>query len=228
MSSRALYDRPASAIAIAVGLVLVVVSVPIVMALLPQEHTYEVGWSQVDGAQAQANLAGAPQTPTPAALNVTRALTSAIVITVPSCSDNGNPSLHAAAQVTWTLEVAGAGGSSQLATDTLTCAVAAGYSKTIVRTDQPELAERVAEGADEAKARATARASVWALAGKLNETATYTLKVTWTRPAGAAPAGPLPLPGNPLDAPAPTATFKLQQRQWVATLNEAATEEVPR
>lgn len=219
MTERDRYDRPASLIVIATGVLLIAASVPGVIWLLPREHTFNVTWGEEDGLEKAGQTQTSPGTTTEVVVPASDLLVSSVMVMAPSCVDTPGMPGDAPSTITWKLERRQGTNVTMLGGEPLTCANAAALHKEIPIHPSPDLATRSAEGANTTAARATARASLWDFAGQLNETADYVLTFSWARGASSVPPLGLPLPQAQL-----AATMTLQERHWVAALNEAQPE----
>ncbi|MHB8633777.1 MAG: hypothetical protein ACYDBQ_07425 [Thermoplasmatota archaeon] len=209
------YDGPARTFVVVLGLILIAASVPFVIALLPATSAFNVSWSAADG-QSATGPASADGSPATVSLPVSDTLTASLVITVPACNDVAGPG-GAPALLSWRLERQGGQG-EPLASDQLTCSQSGTYAHEVARIPQPAVGVQNGTGSG-AAARDDARSSLWQFVGGLNETATYTLTTSWSRPSVA----PVPVPLPP-QTQSFAATLKLTERHWLAALNPVTPE----
>ncbi|HEX2065766.1 MAG TPA: hypothetical protein VHI93_03040 [Candidatus Thermoplasmatota archaeon] len=202
MTSRSCLDTPAAAICLVFGLLVVGVSLPFAIQALPEAvSSYDIAWRERAASQ---DLTIPSQTGTyRASVTVTGLASSLTIDPSVACADNFRAPLQSPAtlafRVTKTM-----GGMTSTAPDwagTYTCAGREGAKRTIQLAPHPDVAS--------ASASDTGIATRSAWAGVANETATYTLEVTPSRPADTVPVG----------AAAPTsltATVRLTVSLWEA------------
>jgi hypothetical protein len=222
MSSRSEMDRPAVVLTAVVAVALIAVSGPFTLLWWGEGNTeYAVDWESVETASGQARITAAPQTQT-AEIPAGDILTSFVTLAVPQCTDGAQAPLTQPATISWTLSYRMGNDTSQVGQGSFTCAQRPTAEQSFARHPEPNLGSREVEMSDdEAEERAAARASIWSsdLYGGLNETGTYVLEVTSSRPAST-------LPGVP--APALSATLDVKVHRWQDLLQEVADDEVVR
>lgn len=191
-------DKPAVVLTAVVGLLLIAGSIPfLLMDGGDGGQRYTITWSEVEVAEASTPF-GSPsatvQLTTPAALvsNVTVGIT---------CSEEaGTPARPAT--VTWTLKEGG----RTLATGTAPCTPDEELDRVNI-TNHPDVGSTSAGSSSDAEAEAYAAGD--------NETRSFTLEFTYTRPAATVP--------NPLPVAQPTISGRmtLTAFAWHAAANEA-------
>jgi len=219
MPSRSEMDKPAAVLTAVVAVALIAVSAPFTMQWWGEGTTeYEVDWESAETASAQARLTGSAQTQR-AEIPAGDVLTSFVNVTVTQCTDPAAPPLQSPASISWVLTYEEGGNGTELGRGSFSCQQMP--EEGFARTARPSLGAREVERSTDDEERAAARAAIWDadLLGGLNETGTYVLEVSSTRPAGA-------IPGLP--APALAVTFELTQYRWEPLLLEVGQDEVVR
>lgn len=213
MSNRSRNETPAIVIAAVLGLVLIGASAPFVAALVPNDHTYAVGWVPVEGAKKSQAFAAAG-TPATAQVDVAGQLTSSVTVTAKPCNDTPSP-VETTATIHWVLERRAGANVTKLGEEDFSCAQAASYVKTFTIQDAPQIGERTVAGKEKEPLKSVS-AEVYHVAGKLNETASYVLTFSWTRPSGS------PLPGLPggVGATAVTGEMQVTASHYLASFTE--------
>lgn len=207
MTPRSAMDRPATVVTALLGVALIAVSLPFLVAEDGDASDYTIVWSEGLHGSSQANAAAGQGTTTTVTVPVTGAQVATARIEVPTCTDGATAPLQSAATLTWRL-LAGTS-TTPLDEGTATCA------------SRPAVEVALGEHGDIGSTSATsvAAAAEKAYAAGTNQTLAYRLEFSWSRPA--APAGlPLPDPGF-------SASMRLTVNEWLATAN-AADEEVVR
>jgi hypothetical protein len=221
MSSRSEMDRPAVVLTAVVAVVLIVASGPFTLLWWGEGNTeYEVDWESVESGSGQARVTAAPQTQT-AEVPAGDILTSFVTVAVPQCTDGAQAPLTQPATLSWTLSYRMDNQTTEIGRGSFTCAQRPA-EQSFARTPEPNLGSREVEMSDdESEERAAARASIWSsdLYGGLNETGTYVLQVSSSRPAATVPGVP---------APALSATLDVKVHKWQDLVQEAADGEVVR
>lgn len=208
MPSRSEMDRPATVAAALFGVVLIAVSVPFLGSVGGGEGTeYLITWTSVDEASEEGQLSGNSASGS-VEVNVEDVVPSVAVIEFDPCNDGFTPPVQSAAQISWVLRW-----ETHEESGTASCADSGPFEVEI----EPEPDVGSAEGGSASAARQAA----YAAAG-MNETVTFSLEVTVTRPAGQVP--PLPLP---VGQPTFTATARLTIEAWTASATEPG-QEAPR
>jgi hypothetical protein len=205
MTDRKALDRPAAITAAAIGLLLILVSVPFLSSDDVEGHAgaYTIAWSETDYKAA---------TGTQAAAGVERVLNFTIdsvnlsnITLVITCTDNRGPNnLAAAAQVRWTLTFL-----NRTPIEGNACGVNERYNVSA----HPDVGSISASSAEQAVTK------IWTQNAANNVSGEAKLTFRWTR---AGPAGPLPVPPQGTSF---TASLALGSQMWAATAN-AISEEV--
>ena len=205
MPSRSEMDRPATVAAALFGVALIAVSVPFLGSAGGGEATeYRVSWTSVASESGEAQLAGDSASET-VTVNVVDVAPSFAVIEFEPCADTFQPPVQQGAQIAWVLRW-----ESHEESGTASCADA-GPIRVEVEAE-PDV------GSVEAGSVAEARRNAYGSAD-MNETVSFTLEVTVSRPDGQVP--PLPLPvGQPTFA----ATARLTIEAWTASASEPGQE----
>ena len=210
MPSRSDMDRPASAVAAIAGVVLIAVSLLLFAFVVGGDEgkTYDIAWTEAPETMATAVI-GASGAPQEVVLVVRDALASNLTIQIDGCTDTAQAPVQQDAVLTYTLEYENqtAQSDGQPIEGQLTCDAP---SATFQVADHPDVGSASGANADEAEAEAY---------GTGNETGTYVLQFSWSRPAGNVPPIPLPV-GQPVF----TGTMSLEVLSWRATANEQTEE----
>lgn len=198
MPSRSEMDRPAIVAAALFGVALIAVSVPFLGSVGGGGGTeYLVSWTSVEEASDEAQLSGNSATGT-VEVQVEDVVPSVAVIEFDPCGDTFQAPLQQAAQISWVLRW-----ETHEESGTASCADSGPFEVQV--EPQPDV------GSVEAGSATEARRNAYASAG-MNETVTFSLEVTVSRPAGQAP--PLPIP---VGQPTFTATARLTIEAWTAS-----------
>lgn len=206
MTSRSAMDRPATVVVALLGVALIAVSLPFLADSDTESKTYNVAWTEGLHGSGQANAAAAQGTTTTVSVPVTDAQVATALVEVPTCTDGFTAPVQSEATLTWRLFAGTA--TTPIDDGTATCASRAPVE--VALGDHADVGSTSATSAQEAQNEAYAAGT--------NQTVTYRLEFSWSRPA--APGG-LPLP-----APAFSASMKLTVNEWLATANEADEEVV--
>lgn len=199
MTSRSAMDLPATVMTALLGVALIAVSLPFLLASEEGGREYGIAWTEGLHGSSQANV-GAQGATTTVSVPVTGAQVASARIEFPSCTDGFTAPVQSPATLTWRLFE---GTSTTVIEDgTATCAQATAV--TVQLDAHADIASTSAASADAAQAKAYG-------AGE-NQTTSYRLEFSWNRPAA---VGGLPLP-----APAFSASMKLTVNEWLATANE--------
>lgn len=212
MTSRRDLDMPATAIAAALGVLVIAVALPFTIAAFPQTpKSYDASWGE--RALDTKTVTVAADTGAYRATVAARDFQPASIrVETTACSDSANPSLQ---QQPATLHaVLRRDGDGTLQEADFTCAEKDGKGTfTFVLGDHADIA-----GA-QATDPATSKRIVWLDAAASNVTAaSYTLEVTARRPASTVP--PLPVPGSTPVAPTLAANVKVTLNGWDVAMNE--------
>lgn len=207
MTDRKSMDGPALGVALLMGTLLIAAGATGIV-LLGGGTTYDIGWI-AESAAASEVVVNQQQAEAQEVLALEGALPAHATVSVRACNDAATP-VDAAATVTWRLvEVSTSGGATvtrQLDEKTFTCANAPDEGWTIHLADAPAVPEVEAGSLD------AATDAVEDEVGPLRTNATYTLEVSWSRPAT------VPVPGLP--QPAFSTTLDIEVHAWSYTVSE--------
>lgn len=205
MTSRRSLDTPAALICLALGVVVVAASLPFAIQALPESAKgFDIAWRESHVAEKGVTVAS--QTGSYKADITVSGLASSLTIDpTGACNDQFRAPIQSPATLSFkvtktvngkTADVPGASGS-------YTCATKDAAKKTVVLNAHPDVASK------QTTSESNAIRQTWA--GVSNETATYTLEVTPSRPAETLPIGTLPVAASQL-----TASVKLMLMEWDA------------
>ena len=203
MTSRNDMDRPATVLSASLGVVLIAVSIVLFLFVGDGDGTrYNIAWTEVEVAQGDNTFAAQGTTQT-ASLTTPFAQVSNVTVTMDCADTPGTPARPAT--VSWTLKE----GSETLASGTAACA-----------SDDEVQRVAIAPHADvgSVSAGSASEAEDEAYDAGDNETRTFTLEFSYTRPA--APGGI----GLPVGAPSINGGMGLVAEAWLATANEPGQE----
>ncbi len=205
MTSRSAMDRPATVVTALLGVVLIAVSLPFLVANEEGTSEFAIAWTTSLSGASEANAAASAGTTTTVSVPVTDAQVATATIEVLTCTDEFTAPVQSAATLSWRL-FEGAS-TTPIADGTATCA--ARPASEVALGDHADIGSTAADSSDEAEASAYDAGD--------NKTTSYRLEFSWNRPAGTVPLVP---------APAFSARLKLTIDEWVATANEADEEVV--
>jgi hypothetical protein len=208
MTSRSALDKPATALAIAFGVLLMVPGGVMAYLTYPStaSGTFDVQWRQ-DHAEMRTLLIPSESGTYRSEFTVANALVSSVQMD-PSgaCTDTYRATVQQPATLTYKITRTVGGHATSLKDGTYTCATRDGAKQDIQVNAHPDVGSR--DGAD----AASATRSLWTQYRSGNETATYTLEVSANRPAGTVPTSNLASPTSL------TASVQFMVQKWVADL----------
>jgi len=200
--SRAEMDRPATAVAASLGVLLIVVGVLLFAVSTPAAGTtFNIAWTQATapGGSKDAPFAGNGQTAS-VTVTVRDGLFSNVTVTMPACSDTPGVG-GSAATVSWQLFKDNAS-----MADKATAPCRQGNVRTFALHKHADVGQ--ADGATAGDAQKSAYTS----GGYSNATHTFRLDFSWSRAAGTLPT--LPVGGSQF-----AGRMGIQVQEWKATAN---------
>ena len=204
MPSRSDMDIPAVVTAVLLGVVLIAVSFPFLVADGGPSTRYTVAWTEAEVDSEEASFAGQGQTQE-VTLTVPDALVSNVTVTM-TCTDTpGTPARPAT--ISWTLYE----GDRELDSGSTPCTNDDEVARHNVSA-HPDIGSIRGDSASDAAGKLYDRP------GFRNETHTFRLEFSYDRPASPVPA-PLPV-----GAPTLAGRMGLEAEVWRATVNEPAQE----
>jgi hypothetical protein len=233
MPTRKEMDKPATAIAVVLGLVALGGSLPFAVDAYCREHgcggpaetpkTFDVRWGSVDLAAVQGTVGERSESTTDLDVGGHRAATLRLVLAPNSCTDTYNPTLSqqpASFQYEVILRAAdGAEEPVKGAAGTLSCNAetrANGFNVTFIVANAPDI------GSAQGHSLAEATRSVSQNITRAPEGTAYVLKLTSSRPASSLPLPP-GVPGAETNA---SLRMSLEATEWAFSLNERRDEVV--
>lgn len=213
-------DTPAAALALVAGVLLIAASLPFAILALPQKPTeYLVFWEREEAGRVPLQAMGDAQTQTVTLSAAGHLANVTVSIGAQACTDTyapGNPYGQQPVRVTWRLMRSGNSTPFLEDKDGFTCAdvVAGRQASEAEAKSPPDL------GSIKAANRTEADRIFGVRTDEALRNVTYTLEVTWARPA-ANPVGGLPI-GQLPTAPATSfsLTMNLAVSEWTARIEE--------